>query len=191
MTEIDEKIQNEVLEEKLEDLNNESSDLCDNEQQNDKKIELEELINSELNKALAKQEEYLSMAQRIQADFENFKRRNSNVRSEAYDDGAREFIKSLLPVYDNLERALAQNVEDSPLFEGIKLVYAQFTEVFEKRGVKPICRLGEKFDPKIEDAVVKGTSEEGEPGTVCEVFLKGYMLGETIIRHAMVKVVAE
>lgn len=141
--------------------------------------------------ALAKQEEYLNMAQRVQADFENFRRRNQNVRKEAYDDGTRSFAATLLPVLDNLERAIAaaQQSPDESLKSGVEMVYRQLCEAFEKRGIKTIDRKGEKFDPALENAVMQGAPEDGEPGTVCEVFQKGYELEGMVLRHAMVKVV--
>ena len=138
-----------------------------------------------------KAEEYLNLAQRVQADFENFRRRNKATRAEAYEDGAREFIKQLLPVVDNLERAVAQESSDETLMTGVKLVYKQLMETLEKRGVTVIDRPGEKFDPNLENAVMQGTADEGEPGTVCVVLQKGYKMGDFVLRHAMVKVVEE
>ncbi len=144
-----------------------------------------------LKAAQAQAEEYLNLAQRVQADFENFRRRNKATRAEAYEDGAREFIKQLLPVVDNLERAVAQESSDETLMTGVKLVYKQLMETLEKRGVTVIDRPGEKFDPNLENAVMQGTADEGEPGTVCAVLQKGYKMGDFVLRHAMVKVVEE
>ena len=147
----------------------------------------------ELAAAIAKQEEYLNMAQRVQADFENFRRRNQNVRKEAFDEGARAFATTLLPVIDNLERAIAaaQNSPDESLRSGVEMVHRQLCEAFEKRGITTIDRKGEKFDPNLENAVMQGAPEDGEPGTVCEVFQKGYQMEGVVLRHAMVKVVPE
>lgn len=147
----------------------------------------------ELAAAVAKQEEYLNMAQRVQADFENFRRRNQNVRKEAFDEGATAFAATLLPVIDNMERAIAaaQNSTDESLRSGVEMVYRQLCEAFEKRGITVIDRKGEKFDPNLENAVMQGAPEDGEPGTVCEVFQKGYQLEGKVLRHAMVKVVPE
>jgi len=147
----------------------------------------------ELAAAVAKQEEYLNMAQRVQADFDNFRRRNQNVRKEAFDEGARAFAVTLLPVIDNLERAIAaaQNSSDESLRSGVEMVYRQLCEAFEKRGITAIDRKGEKFDPNLENAVMQGAPEDGEPGTVCEVFQKGYQMEGMVLRHAMVKVVPE
>ena len=139
--------------------------------------------------AEAQRDEYLNMAQRVQADFDNFRRRNASVRSEAFDDGAAAFIKTILPVCDNFDRALEQESRDEALLDGLRLVHKQLTEALEKRGVTVIDRIGEPFDPKLEDAVVQGTPDEGEPGSVAQVLMKGYRMGETVLRHAMVKVI--
>jgi len=129
----------------------------------------------------------------VQADFDNYRRRNQNVRGEAFEDGARSIILLLLPVLDNMERAMeaAEESDDTALKDGVEMVSRQLIEVFEKRGVKPIHRLGEKFDPNVENAILTGTPEDGEAGTVCQVLQKGYRIGDTVLRHAMVKVVPE
>jgi len=153
--------------------------------------ESESELEKQLKAAQEKSEEYLGLAQRVQADFENFRRRTKATRAEAFEDGAREVIKQLLPVVDNLERAIAQETADESLMTGVKMVYRQLMDTLEKRGVSVIDRLGEKFDPNLENAVMQGTADEGEAGCVCAVLQKGYKLGEIVIRHAMVKVVAE
>ena len=143
--------------------------------------------------AVAKQEEYLTMAQRVQADFENYRRRNQNARKESFDDGARAFATTLLPVLDNLERAVAAgaNSPDASLREGVEMVQRQLIDGFTKRGITAIDRLGQPFDPTVENAVMQGSPEDGEPGTVCQVLQKGYQMEGTVLRHAMVKVVPE
>lgn len=148
-------------------------------------------LQKQLEAAKKQSDEYLNMAQRVQADFENFRRRNNAVRADAYEDGARAFIKTILPVMDNLERALAAESADAALHEGVSMVHRQLSEALEKRGVTVIDCAGEKFDPRLEDAVMQADASEGEPGTVCLVLQKGYQLGDVVLRHAMVKVVAE
>lgn len=141
--------------------------------------------------ALAKCEEYLNLAQRVQADFDNYRRRNTAVRAEAYEEGKRDTVEKLLPVLDNIERALASaGEEESPLKSGVELVHRGLWETLQKLGVKVIDRAGEVFDPELENAVLQGAEDEGEPGTVCLVLQKGYKVGTRVIRHAMVKVVA-
>lgn len=153
--------------------------------------EVEAVQEDELTKAQKQAEEYLTMAQRVQADFDNFRKRTKATRAEAFEDGAREFIKNLLPVVDNLERALTQPTEDESFKTGVNMIYRQLMDTLEKRGVEVIDRAGEKFDPNLENAVMQGTADEGEPGTVCAVLQKGYKMGEFVLRHAMVKVVEE
>lgn len=150
-------------------------------------------LKAALEAAVSKQEEYLGIAQRARADFENFRRRNENVRKDAFDDGTRTFATTLLPVVDNLERAIlaAADSPDEALRSGVEMVYRQLCEAFEKRGIQSIDRLGQPFDPKLENAVMQGEPDEGEPGTVCAVLQKGYQLDGVVLRHAMVKVVPE
>ena len=153
-----------------------------------------------LAKAEAEREEYLDLAQRVQADFDNFRRRNQSVRAEAMQDGANEVLAQLLPVVDNLERAVEAATEAAAeavrgeqagqMREGVALVLRQLLDMMGKFGVVEINRLGEPFDPTLENAVLQGAPEEGEPGTVCEVFQKGYRTPNKVLRYAMVKVVA-
>lgn len=147
----------------------------------------------ELDAAKAKADEYLTLAQRVQADFDNFRRRNESVRADAYNEGVRALAATLLPVMDNLERAVdaAKDSPDAQLKEGVGLVLRQLGDVFQKQGITPIDRLGEKFDPNLENALMQGAPEDGEPGTVCQVFQKGYQIGKNVLRHAMVKVVPD
>ena len=147
----------------------------------------------ELDAAKAKADEYLTLAQRVQADFDNFRRRNESVRADAYNEGIRPLAAMLLPVMDNLERAVdaAKDSPDAQLKEGVGLVLRQLGDVFQKQGITPIDRLGEKFDPNLENALMQGAPEDGEPGTVCQVFQKGYQIGKNVLRHAMVKVVPD
>ncbi len=153
--------------------------------------EAEEVQEDALLKAQQQAEEYLNMAQRVQADFDNFRKRTKATRAEAFEDGAREFIKQLLPVVDNLERALSQPTQDESFQTGVQMIFRQLMDVLEKRGVTVIDRPGEKFDPNLENAVMQGTADEGEPGTVCTVLQKGFKMGDYVLRHAMVKVIAE
>ena len=157
------------------------------------KAESENPLAKELEEAKTKTAEYLAMAQRVQADFENYRKRNESVRADAYADGKKDVATVMLPVLDNLERAVdaAAASSDEALKSGMELVLRQMTEVYQKLDVTPIDRLGEKFDPNLENAVLQGTAEEGEPGTVCQVLQKGYRMGDRVLRHAMVKVVAE
>ena len=148
-------------------------------------------LQADLEAATAQTDEYLKLAQRTKADFENFRRRNESVRADSFADGQRSVATAMLTVLDNLERALQSAEEESPLRSGIELTLRQFNEAFAKLGVTVIDRQGEKFDPNLENAIMQGSPEEGEPGTVCQVLQKGYQMGGFVLRHAMVKVVAD
>lgn len=147
-------------------------------------------LQAELEKAKAQSDEYLDLAQRKQAEFANYRRRTEGIRAEAFDDGRREAISQLLPIVDNLERALAAAGEEDALKSGVEMVLRQTREALTKMGVEEIDPQGQPFDAELMNAVMQGTAEEGKPGTVCMVLQKGYKLGERVIRHAMVKVVA-
>ena len=150
-------------------------------------LDLKPLLEASRQKA----EEYLNLAQRVQADFDNFRKRNQSVRADAYEEGGRDVIASLLPVIDNLERAVGIETTDDKLHTGVEMVLKQLNDLMEKRGVTVIDRQGEPFDPNLENAVMQGTPEDGEKGTVCQVLQKGYKMGNYVLRTAMVKVVPE
>lgn len=148
---------------------------------------------AELDAAKAQAEEYLAMAQRVQADFDNYRRRNESARADALAEGQRKVASLFLEVLDNLERAVgASDTQDADALQnGVALTLRQMTDVYAKLGVTAIDRIGEPFDPALENAVLQGSPEEGEPGTVCQVLQKGYKMGDSVLRHAMVKVVPE
>ena len=110
----------------------------------------------ELAQALKKAEEYLDMAQRVQADFDNFRRRNESVRADSFAEGQRSAVTAMLDVRDNLERAVPLAEEGTPLQAGLVLTLKNLSAAFEKLGVKEISREGEKFDPNLENAVMQG-----------------------------------
>ena len=128
---------------------------------------------------------------RLAAEYDNFRKRTTKEKEQSYGNGKADAVTKMLPIYDNLERALAAESADAALHEGVSMVHRQLSEALEKRGVTVIDCAGEKFDPRLEDAVMQADASEGEPGTVCLVLQKGYQLGDVVLRHAMVKVVAE
>lgn len=176
-----------------EEMNPEVDEAEEKTEQPEEKTEEENPLQAELDAANAKTAEYLALAQRVQADFENFRRRNENVRADSFAEGKRDVATIMLPVLDNLERAVDAAAEspDEALKNGVELVLKQMNEAYRKLEVTEINRLGEKFDPNLENAVLQGTEDEGEPGTVCQVLQKGYLMGDKVLRHAMVKVVPE
>lgn len=193
-----EKKQDEILEEKVDTeeetaANKPEAESAAEAPAEEVKAEEEDPAQKALDEANAKATEYLQLAQRVQADFENFRRRNETVRADAYADGRKDVATVMLPVLDNLERAVeaAAGSQDEALKNGVEMVLKQMTDAYGKLDVKPIDRLGEKFDPNLENAILQGNEEDGEPGTVCQVLQKGYMIGDKVLRHTMVKVVPE
>jgi len=181
------------LKERAKNMNEETQvnqEQLENEQQTEEVVIDVEALKKELEETKAQRDEYLDMAQRKQAEFANYRRRTEGVRAEAYDDGRRDAIDKLLPIVDNLERALAAAGEESSLKSGVEMVLRQTLDTLSKMGVETIDPMGQPFDAELHNAVMQGSEDEGEPGTVCMVLQKGYKLGSRVIRHAMVKVVA-
>ena len=139
--------------------------------------------------AVKQRDDYLDSLRRTQADFQNFKRRNQTSRADGYADGCCEVIESLLPMIDNLERALSAAQPEDPLTSGVQMTLNMMLEGLKRFGFEEVPALGEDFDPEKHNAVMR---EQGdEPGKVLEVFQKGYKVKDKIIRYAMVKVSAE
>ncbi len=126
---------------------------------------------------------------RTAADFENFKKRNQETRINAYRDGKIDVIMKILVIGDSLDRAMSMELDEKTK-AGIELTQRQFLETLESEGITVINPIGEVFDPNTSEAIMKMPSENGEEeGTVKQVFLKGYKMGERIIRYAQVVVV--
>lgn len=134
-------------------------------------------------------QEYLQMLQRVQADFDNFRRRTRIEKEEAQKYCSQRLITSLLPVLDNFERALAAGGADVQSFmAGMELIFRQFRDALEKEGLKSIQAVGEEFDPTKHEAVMTVESTEHPGNTVVEDLQRGYLLQDRVIRPAMVKV---
>ena len=144
-----------------------------------------------LAEAEAERDRYLELAQRAQADFENYRKRTAKDVASA---GARAkigLVRDLLPVVDNLERALASAGDtDSALAEGVRLVLSELQGVFVREGVTAIAPAGDEFDPTVHEAISTRSEDGAKPGVVVEVVEKGYRLGDTVIRPARVVVSA-
>ena len=133
-------------------------------------------------------DETVNLLQRIQADFDNFRRRNASVRLESYEEGKRDTVKELLPALDNLERALDSIPAESEGWrEGIAMVHRQMLDTLKKLGLEEI-ETDCKFDPTLHEAVMQEKLDGKDPGEIIVVFQKGYRIGDKIIRHCMVKV---
>lgn len=125
---------------------------------------------------------------RIMAEFENYKKRNQKEKELQYNSILSDVINSLLPVIDNLEKAVQTNTADAQFKQGVEMVYKQLIDVLGSYGVKKIETVGNRFDPELHDAV--GHVEDATLGEqiVKEEFRTGYILGDRVVRHAMVVV---
>ncbi|MGN1250508.1 MAG: nucleotide exchange factor GrpE [Candidatus Spyradocola sp.] len=153
---------------------------------------LEEL-NAYVKAAEAKRDEYLAMAQRVQADFDNYRKRNASLRTEVADDTVRDTVKEVLPSLDNLERALtaAQAAgDDSPLAKGVEMTLRGFEEALKKLGMERVeAAPGTAFDPEKHNAVMMTEADEEHPeGTIIECFQTGFAVRGKVVRYAMVRV---
>jgi len=124
---------------------------------------------------------------RTLAEYDNYKRRTQKEKDELYTVAQADTIMNLLPVIDNLERAVSA-AENSPLSEGVQMVLKQFMDILEKMGVSEIEAVGQPFDPNLHNAVMHVEDENLEEGMVAEEFAKGYKLKDRVLRHSMVKV---
>jgi len=162
--------------------------------------ELAELIASraELKRLQAALAEAREAVARRQADFENYRKRIERERGEAHTRVVADAARKLLPVVDNLGRALdaersveaSESKEFKHFLHGVELISKQLNDVLESFGVQPIPAVGERFDPHIHEAVVTEPSDEYEPDTVTEELARGYRIGDRLLRPSMVKVAA-
>jgi molecular chaperone GrpE len=146
----------------------------------------------ELVRTAAQRDEYLALAQRTQADFENYRKRVAREAAAAQERGCATLAKEMLPALDNLDRALEAADTDDPLLEGVRLVRAELNAALGRAGIESFSPVGEAFDPSLHEAMATLPQPPGgQPGgTVVEVYQPGYRLGKNIIRPARVVVAA-
>ncbi len=146
----------------------------------------------ELVTVAAERDEYLALAQRTQADFENYRRRSARESALAQERGVVKLARELLPALDNLDRALEAADQDDPLLQGVRLVRSEFTDALARVGIESFDPSGAPFDPALHEAMAAAPQppDGAVSGTVVEVYQPGYRLGEQIIRPARVVVAA-
>lgn len=128
---------------------------------------------------------------RLQADFDNFRRRSAKEREEISAVVTQNFCKDMLPLLDNFERAMAAETRDVEAFQkGVEMIFTQFQEVLRKNGLEQIEAVGQKFDPNFHQAVMRVEDPEKEDDTVAQELQKGYMVKGRVIRPSMVQVVS-
>lgn len=189
----------EVLEEILEDLekadseketedNQENAEAADKADKKAKKKEKKE----KKDKKDEKIEELEDRVKRQMAEFENFRRRSEQEKAAMYGMGAKAVIEKILPVIDNFERglqAIPEGDNESPVAQGMQMIYKQLSTELENLGVKPIEAVGKEFDANLHNAVMQVESEEYESGVVAQELQKGYTYRDSVVRHSMVAVV--
>ena len=125
---------------------------------------------------------------RVAAEFDNFRKRTLKEKEQSYSGGKADAVEKLLPVYDNLERALNQPTEDEAFKKGVEMTMTQLVGIFSGLGVEIFGNVGEEFDPNFHNAVMHAEDETLGENVISQVFQKGFKLGEKIIRFAMVQV---
>ena len=145
--------------------------------------ELKEKLEKAEAERVATNDKYL----RMMAEYDNYRKRSTKEKENAYADAYADAIGAILPVIDNLERALAYS-EGETLTEGVKMTLKQFEDTMERLGIKAYGVRGEEFDPKIHNAIMQTEDAELGENQIAAVLQKGYCKGEKIIRHAMVTV---
>ncbi|CDZ75128.2 co-chaperone GrpE [Peptoniphilus sp. ING2-D1G] len=169
-----------MVEEKIE--NNEESNLEENIQ--------EELENEE--QVVVQEESEMDSLKnnllRLQADFINYKRRTEQERKDYIELGTKKVLIDLLNIIDNFERALLSETEDKKYKEGVELIYKQMIDLLDRNNVKEMQLENIKFDPNLHHAVLVEEKEDVDEGMIIDVLQKGYLIGEKVLRPAMVKV---
>ena len=125
---------------------------------------------------------------RVAAEFDNFRKRTIKEKEASYGNGKADAVEKLLPVYDNLERALNQPTEDEAFKKGVEMTMTQLVGIFSGLGVEIFGNVGESFDPNFHNAVMHTEDENLGENVISQVFQKGFKLGDKIIRFAMVQV---
>ncbi len=151
---------------------------------------------SELKRVEVERNDLLDKLARRQADFENYRKRTERERGETYQRLVGDVAGKLLPVMDNMSRALEaealmeknESKEFGHFLHGVELIYKQLNALLEELGVQPVAAVGQRFDPHVHEAVATEASDDYEPDTVTQELLRGYRMGEKLLRPAMVKV---
>ena len=125
---------------------------------------------------------------RLAADYDNFRKRTAKEKEQLYGNGKADAVEKLLPVYDNLERALNQPTEDAAYNKGVEMTMTQLVTILNSLGVEIFGEAGDAFDPNIHNAVMHTEDDSAAENTITQVFQKGFKLGEKIVRFAMVQV---
>ena len=125
---------------------------------------------------------------RVAAEFDNFRKRTIKEKEASYGNGKADAVAKMLPVYDNLERALNQETTDAAYKKGVEMTMNELTKIFTSLGVEIFGNVGDEFDPNLHNAVMHIENEELGENTIAAVFQKGFKIGDKVVRFAMVQV---
>ena len=125
---------------------------------------------------------------RLAAEYDNFRKRTVKEKEASYGNGKADAVAKMLPIYDNLERALNQPTEDAAYKKGVEMTMNELLKIFGTLGVEVFGNVGDAFDPNLHNAVMHIDSDELEENTIAQVFQKGFKIGDKIVRFAMVQV---
>ena len=125
---------------------------------------------------------------RLAAEFDNFRKRTIKEKEASYGNGKADAVAKLLPVYDNLERALQQPTEDAAYKKGVEMTMTELVKIFTNLGVEIFGNVGDAFDPELHNAIMHNEDESLGENTISMVFQKGFKLGDKVVRFAMVQV---
>ena len=125
---------------------------------------------------------------RLAAEYDNFRKRSQKEKDHIYNEGVSDTLTKLLPIYDNLERAIQQATADEAYKKGVEMIMNSMKEMLDKCGVTVFGARGESFDPTLHNAVMHGEDESLGENQIAEVFQKGFRIGEKVVRFAMVRV---
>ncbi|MGE8206189.1 nucleotide exchange factor GrpE [Heyndrickxia sp. NPDC080065] len=187
------KQQQEIIEENnvesifAEDLERKTADSIDTENEADELT----IANEKLNELQAKLDESENRYLRLRADFDNFRRRTQIDREASEKYKAQSLATNLLPAIDNFERAMQitpENEQTKQLMQGVEMVYRNIIDALKQEGIEIIEAVGKEFDPNFHQAIMQGEDENYDSNVVIEVFQKGYVLKDRVLRPSMVKV---
>ena len=125
---------------------------------------------------------------RVAAEYDNFRKRTVKEKEQSYGNGKADAVAKILPIYDNLERALNQPTEDAAYKKGVEMTMNELIKIFTSLGVEIFGNVGDEFDPNLHNAVMHVENEELGENVIAQVFQKGFKTGEKVIRFAMVQV---
>ena len=125
---------------------------------------------------------------RLAADYDNYRKRTAKEKEQSYSNGKADTVLKLLPIYDNLDRAMNQDTEDAAYKKGVEMTMTELVKIFTGLGVEIFGEAGEHFDPSLHNAVMHTEDDRVGESTITQVFQKGFKLGEKIVRFAMVQV---